>query len=68
MARAALGLGIREFADMAGVGVSTIQRFENGTGDLTPAKIEELQKTYEEAGVIFIDENGQGPGVRLRKG
>jgi hypothetical protein len=25
-----------------------------------------LQRTFEKAGIIFIDENGGGPGVRLR--
>lgn len=68
MARAALGLGIREFADLAGVGVSTVQRFENGTSDLSDAKIEALQRALESAGVEFIPENGGGAGVRLRKG
>jgi hypothetical protein len=27
-----------------------------------------IQKTLERAGISFIDENGGGPGVRLRKG
>ena len=67
MARAALDLGIREFADLAGVGVSTIQRFENGTGDLSDAKVLELQAVFEKAGVEFIPENGGGAGVRLKK-
>jgi hypothetical protein len=26
-----------------------------------------IRAALEEAGVIFIDENGQGPGVRVRK-
>jgi hypothetical protein len=26
-----------------------------------------MQKTLERAGISFIDENGGGPGVRLRK-
>ena len=65
MARAALGLGIRDFAELAGVGVSTIQRFENGTGDLSDAKIAELQAVFEQAGIEFIPENGGGAGVRL---
>ena len=67
MARAALGLGIREFAEMAGVGVSTVQRFENETGELSEAMIDALQRALEAAGVEFIPENGGGAGVRLRK-
>jgi hypothetical protein len=27
-----------------------------------------LRRALEAAGVIFVEENGEGPGVRLRKG
>lgn len=27
-----------------------------------------IRSSLEAAGVIFVDENGEGPGVRLRKG
>jgi hypothetical protein len=27
-----------------------------------------MREALENAGVIFVDENGDGPGVRLRKG
>jgi hypothetical protein len=27
-----------------------------------------MRRALESAGVIFVDENGEGPGVRLRKG
>jgi hypothetical protein len=26
-----------------------------------------LRRAYEDAGIILIDENGDGPGVRLKK-
>jgi hypothetical protein len=29
--------------------------------------LEKIRRTLEDAGVIFIDEDEEGPGVRLRK-
>ena len=66
MARAALGLGVRELAAAAKVSVDTVARFERGD-ELKERTIEALQRTLEAAGIEFIDENGGGPGVRLRK-
>jgi transcriptional regulator with XRE-family HTH domain len=66
MARAALGLGVRELAAAAKVSTDTVARFERGD-DLKERTVEALQRALEEAGVEFIDENGGGPGVRLRK-
>ena len=42
-------------------------RFETGGEGLKRTTIEVLQRALESAGVEFIDENGGGPGVRLRK-
>jgi hypothetical protein len=39
---------------------------ENETS-LTAANNQALRRALESAGVEFIDENGGGPGVRLRK-
>jgi transcriptional regulator with XRE-family HTH domain len=66
MARAALGLGVRELAATAKVSIDTVARFERGD-ELKERTIEALQHALEAAGVEFIDENGGGPGVRLRK-
>lgn len=66
MARAALGIGIRELAAMAEVSPNTVSRFERGEA-LYSRTVDALQAALEAAGVIFIDENGEGPGVRLRK-
>lgn len=51
---------------MAKVSTSTIVRLEAGE-ELKPRTVEAIQRAFEEAGVIFVDENGEGPGVRLRK-
>ncbi len=66
MARAALGWGVRDLAASAKVSVDTIARFERGD-ELKERTIEALRHTLEVAGVEFIDENGSGPGVRLKK-
>jgi transcriptional regulator with XRE-family HTH domain len=66
MARAALGWGVRELAAAAKVSIDTVARFERGD-ELKERTIEALQLTLEAAGIEFIDENGGGPGVRLKK-
>jgi transcriptional regulator with XRE-family HTH domain len=58
-----------QLAEAADVSLPTIKRLEANDGPLggrseTGAKI---QTTLEAAGVEFIDENGGGVGVRLRK-
>jgi transcriptional regulator with XRE-family HTH domain len=62
MARAALGLGIRELAQAAKVSIDTVTRFERG--DLLKERtIEAIQRTFEAAGIQFT--NGDQPGVRV---
>jgi transcriptional regulator with XRE-family HTH domain len=65
MARAALGWGVRELAEKAGVTANTVTRIENGS-DARVSTVDRLRRALEAAGVVFIDENGGGPGVRLR--
>ncbi|KQS74180.1 DNA-binding protein [Rhizobium sp. Leaf384] len=67
MARSALKIGVRELAGMADVTTATITRFENERGGLNTVTLTKLKSALETAGIIFIDENGEGPGVRLRK-
>ncbi|MCG8272559.1 helix-turn-helix transcriptional regulator [Aquamicrobium sp. NLF2-7] len=66
MARAALGWGVRDLAEKAGITANTVTRIENGA-DAKQSTLEAMRKAMEEAGVIFVAENGEGPGVRLRK-
>lgn len=67
MARAALEIGVRELAALADVSAMTVTRFENGKSAGYPDTLQKIRSALESAGIIFIDENGQGPGVRLRK-
>lgn len=64
MARAALGLGVRELAAAAKVSIDTVARFERGD-ELKERTVEALQRTLEAAGVEFT--NGGKPGVRLTR-
>ena len=66
MARAALEIGIRELAEMAKVSPTTISKLEAGE-ELKPRTVDAIQAALENAGVIFVDANGEGAGVRLRK-
>jgi transcriptional regulator with XRE-family HTH domain len=66
MARAAAGWGVRELAKKAGVTANTVTRIENGA-DAKQSTVDRLQHVLEAAGIEFIQENGGGPGVRLRK-
>jgi len=65
MARTALGWGVRDLAQAAGVSPNTVSRFENGAGARADT-LGHLQEVLERAGVVFVpaDEVG-GPGVRL---
>jgi transcriptional regulator with XRE-family HTH domain len=64
MARAALGLGVRELAAAAKVSIDTVARFERGD-ELKQRTIDALQRALEAAGVEFT--NGDQPGVRLTR-
>jgi hypothetical protein len=68
-ARALLRWSAQELADVSKVAVSTIRRVEVMEGEIpvTAANEAALRKALEAAGVEFTEENGGGPGVRLRK-
>ena len=68
-ARALIGWSQERLATASGVSVPTIKRLEAVDGPLGGRNStgQRLIAALEAAGVIFIDENGEGPGVRLRK-
>jgi hypothetical protein len=68
-ARALLRWRAQDLARVSAVGVATIRRAElvDGETSMTAANDAAIRRTLEDAGVEFIDENGGGPGVRLRK-
>ncbi len=67
MARAALNWTVRDLADATGLHRNTITNIEVGRYAGDPATLLLIRKALFEAGVEFIDDNGSGPGVRLRK-
>jgi transcriptional regulator with XRE-family HTH domain len=66
-ARGLLGWTQQELAALAGVGVVTIYQFEAGKAVPRRATLMVIRLALEAAGVKFIDANGDGPGVRMRK-
>jgi hypothetical protein len=68
-ARALIRWRAEDLARASAVGVATIRRAELAETEtsMTAANDFAVRRALETAGVEFIDENGGGPGVRLRK-
>jgi len=68
-ARALLRWSAEELAQQSLLSVATIRRAELTEKEtaMTSANDVAVRRALEAAGVEFIDENGGGPGVRLRK-
>jgi transcriptional regulator with XRE-family HTH domain len=66
-ARALLELTQGELAKAASLGLSTIVDFEKQRRQVSIDAIRGIRDALRTRGVEFIDENGGGPGVRLRK-
>lgn len=67
-ARVLLGLSQGQVARSAGLSVPTVKRAE-GQGKIRASAnaIAAIRLALEAAGVIFVEPNGEGAGVRLRK-
>jgi transcriptional regulator with XRE-family HTH domain len=63
MARAAVGIGVRELAAVAKVSPDTVARLERGE-PLRERTVDAIRAALESAGVEFT--NGDQPGVRLK--
>ena len=68
MARAALNWTVRDLAEATNLHRNTISNIETGKYLGDEASLATIETVLRRAGVEFIDENGGGPGVRLRKG
>ena len=67
MARAALGWSVEKLANESAVGVRTIHRIEAQAGlpNATAGNLKLLRETLQAAGIEFIGDERNGPGVRL---
>jgi predicted transcriptional regulator len=68
-ARALLAWSQSDLAKRSGVSEPTVARLETIDGELggRESTAEKIRTAIVAAGIDFIDENGGGPGVRLRK-
>jgi hypothetical protein len=68
-ARALLRWSAQDLARESALGVNTVRRAEVAEQAiaLTAANDLAIRRVFEAAGIEFIDENGGGPGVRLKK-
>jgi transcriptional regulator with XRE-family HTH domain len=68
-ARALLGWSQGDLAKRSGISEPTIARLESAEGELGGREDtgDKIKKAIVNAGIEFIEENGGGPGVRLRK-
>lgn len=60
-ARGLLGFSQEQLATAAGVGRSTVERYEQQTRELQPEVLEKIADALERRGIIFT--NGNTPGV-----
>ena len=68
-ARALLSWSQSDLSLTSGVSIPTIKRLEARDGPLSgyPATAKKIISAFDAAGIEFIDENGGGMGVRLKK-
>ncbi len=65
--RSLVGWPARVLADQAGVHITTVQRIERSHSALRGSQktMEKIRRALEGAGVVFIGDDTDGPGVRL---
>jgi DNA-binding Xre family transcriptional regulator len=69
-ARALIGLDQKELADRAKVGINTIRNMEGRGVNRVRVRTDTLDAIVDAlkaSGVVFLEENGEGAGVRLKK-
>jgi transcriptional regulator with XRE-family HTH domain len=66
-ARALLEITQSELARAANLGLSTVVDFEKQRRQVSALAIQAIRDALVAKGVEFINQNGGGPGVRLRK-
>ncbi|MQW98056.1 XRE family transcriptional regulator (plasmid) [Sinorhizobium fredii] len=65
--RALVGWRQTDLAQAAGLSEMSVKNIERRVTDSRMSTMQAIRSALEATGVILIDENGEGPGVRLRK-
>jgi transcriptional regulator with XRE-family HTH domain len=65
-ARGLLGLTQEQLCEKAGITHKPLVDYEKGKTKPYPRTLKALRHALEKAGVVFVDPNGDGPGVRLK--
>ena len=66
-ARAMLELTQADLANASGISKASILDIETGKTKPKSSTLSFIQRALEEAGIVFVKQNGDGPGVRLKK-
>jgi hypothetical protein len=56
-----------DLAENAGLGLSTVVDFERERRQVSDDAVRTIKAAFEREGIVFIEENGGGEGVRLKK-
>ena len=65
-ARALIGMSRADLGQAASVPVAVLMDFEEGARVPQETHLDALRRALEEAGVMFVDRDGHGVGVRLK--
>jgi hypothetical protein len=67
--RVLAGLSQSELAAAAKISIPTLRRMEATAGPSSGYvnNVAAVRRALESSGIVFVQENGDGPGVRLRK-
>ena len=56
-----------DLAEKSAIGITTITEFERGLRELAPRTMKELKRTFEEAGIEFINDDQKIGAVKLKR-
>ena len=65
-ARSLLRWTQEDLASRAEVGIVSVRQFESEAVQPRRATLSAMRRALEAAGIMFIEQNGGGPGVRLK--
>ena len=66
-ARAMLSWSRKQLASEAEVAVGTVIDFERGARHPYKRTLSDLRRAFESSGIVFLEANEDGPGLRLRR-